>query len=271
MTDMLKYSDESAGSLLRRTREAKGISLEEASRITRIGKNYLLDIEENHFEKLPNLAYVKGFLRSYAAFLELPAEAVLGLYDRSHQEEQPSPERPAEATEKRKPQPVAYVVVAAVVIVAAIGYMIGQEEELPPPAPPVQREVVPVPVPPVQAPVSSAKAPESPVAPKPSNQKAVSSDDTPAKGVFLRLKINEDTRIFMNIDGHVTQEYALNAGDLIEWKGEKFFIVDVDDPAAVEAELNGKKLQPLGPAGTPARVVLRPNGVAPDTQEQGER
>lgn len=268
MEELLSPSDETAGSFLRRKREEKGISLDEASQVTRIGKNYLADIEGNRFEKLPNPAYVKGFLRSYASFLGIPAEEVIRLYDRAHEQEQ-AIEPPPAAVEKRKPQPVAYLVVGAVVVLAALGYMIGQREEQASGPPPVHKEIVPAPLPPVQPPVSSAKKPGAEAVTTPYEPPAVSVDGA-AKGVFLRLKVNEDTKIFMNIDGSVTQEYALNAGDLIEWKGENFFIIDVDDPAGVEAELNGRKLPPLGPPGVPAHVVLRRDGAGPATQEQGE-
>ena len=73
----------SVGSYLRECRESRGITLEDASRVTRIGKNYLSALEEDRFETLPNPAYVKGFLRAYGIFLGLSGDEVVAMYERA--------------------------------------------------------------------------------------------------------------------------------------------------------------------------------------------
>ena len=52
-------------------RTTKGMSLEEIFKQTNISQETLKDIEEEHFEKLPVLVYLKGFLKAYAKMLHV--------------------------------------------------------------------------------------------------------------------------------------------------------------------------------------------------------
>ena len=90
-------SERSVGSYLRSTREMRGVAIEEAARVTRIGQNYLTALEGDRFETLPNTAYAKGFLRAYAAFLGLSGDEVVALYERSLS---PAPHHAAEEKER---------------------------------------------------------------------------------------------------------------------------------------------------------------------------
>ncbi|MBF0426489.1 MAG: DUF4115 domain-containing protein [Magnetococcales bacterium] len=60
------------GQFLRQTRESKGITLEEASRQTRVRIVHLRAIEEGEIGSLPGPAFVVGFLRLYVKFLQVP-------------------------------------------------------------------------------------------------------------------------------------------------------------------------------------------------------
>lgn len=57
------------GKSIKMLRLAREITLEEVYRKTNIPKQTLKDIEEEHFEKLPALVYLKGFLKAYAGAL----------------------------------------------------------------------------------------------------------------------------------------------------------------------------------------------------------
>src|SRR5207302_780015 len=70
------------GERLRTARQALGLSLEEVETATRIRLAYLDALEREAFTELPNPAYVKGFLRSYAAHLGIPADELLAAYPR---------------------------------------------------------------------------------------------------------------------------------------------------------------------------------------------
>ena len=65
------------GEYLRKTREARGISLEQAAQVTRVRLPYLIAIENDEPSGLPSAVQARGFLRLYASFLEIPAQPLL--------------------------------------------------------------------------------------------------------------------------------------------------------------------------------------------------
>src|SRR5258706_6656387 len=78
------------GSLLSRQREARGLTLDDAERDTRISKRYLQALESEQFEVIPAPVYARGFLRSYSQYLGLDPQEMLSLFPR---EGAPEPER----------------------------------------------------------------------------------------------------------------------------------------------------------------------------------
>jgi cytoskeletal protein RodZ len=72
---------ESIGRHLRHERELRHVSLEEVSQSTRIPLKMLQRIEDDRFEELPGEVFARGFLRSFATALGLPAEPILTRYD----------------------------------------------------------------------------------------------------------------------------------------------------------------------------------------------
>lgn len=69
-----------SGPALRRIREARRITLEDLSDYTRISRTYLHALEEDDFNKLPALVYVRGFLQQVSRRLKLPADSVSNSY-----------------------------------------------------------------------------------------------------------------------------------------------------------------------------------------------
>ena len=65
------------GLLLRETREAKGLTLNDVEQATRIQSRYLEALEDEEYDRLPGEVYVRGFLRNYARFLGIDLEARL--------------------------------------------------------------------------------------------------------------------------------------------------------------------------------------------------
>jgi cytoskeletal protein RodZ len=72
---------ESPGKFLRRERETRNISLEEISKFTKVKEHYLKAIEEDQYELLPAVLYVKGFLSVYAKYLTLNPKDILLQYE----------------------------------------------------------------------------------------------------------------------------------------------------------------------------------------------
>ncbi|MEE9384130.1 MAG: helix-turn-helix domain-containing protein [Nannocystaceae bacterium] len=67
------------GAYVRDHRKRRGFSLEQLAAATKIPKRQLQAIEDERFDELPGLVFVKGFLRCCARALKLDEEVLLGL------------------------------------------------------------------------------------------------------------------------------------------------------------------------------------------------
>lgn len=74
---------DSIGRYLKRTREARAMSVEEISRATRIPVTSIERIEADHFDDLPGEVFARGFLKAYARAVALPVDDVLARYTAS--------------------------------------------------------------------------------------------------------------------------------------------------------------------------------------------
>src|SRR5262245_60770661 len=74
---------ESVGEFLRRQREARGMSLEEVARATRVPLASMERIEAGQFDELPGEVFVRGFLKSYARAVDIPIDEALARYTAS--------------------------------------------------------------------------------------------------------------------------------------------------------------------------------------------
>jgi len=68
------------GETLQRARLARGVTLQEAERTTRISRRYLEALENENFGLLPAPVYARGFLRTYARYLGLEPGDILPLF-----------------------------------------------------------------------------------------------------------------------------------------------------------------------------------------------
>src|SRR5947208_643667 len=74
---------EPLGKKLQQARLAKNISLEEASRVTKIRASRIQEIEAEDFSSFSSLAYAKGFLLIYGKFLEVDVTPYLDAFETS--------------------------------------------------------------------------------------------------------------------------------------------------------------------------------------------
>lgn len=68
------------GDTLRLARRARGLSLKDAADATRVRETYLAALEEEDFDALGGDVYARGFLRSYARFLDLDPLPLIAAY-----------------------------------------------------------------------------------------------------------------------------------------------------------------------------------------------
>lgn len=73
---------ETPGTVLRKAREARGMSARELATITRIAPRLVHSLEEDRFEDLPAEVFVRGFLRNCARELSLDVDTLIASYER---------------------------------------------------------------------------------------------------------------------------------------------------------------------------------------------
>ena len=128
------------GPSLREARIRRGIGLDRVEAATRIRTRYLEAIEDDRWDELPAEAYAKGFLRTYATYLELDPQQYLAAFRENRREVEepiaPHAERPYEPRRPRAPLFLAVALgLAAVLAVAA--WRLDSGEEAPTRAEPV--------------------------------------------------------------------------------------------------------------------------------------
>lgn len=284
-TDNQEPSPHSPGTILKRCREFHGISLNDAAETTKIGVNYLAALEDDRPSEFASVAYLKGFLRIYAAYLGLSADDMVRLYERLY-EQKVAKGGEAAALGSAFPgrrrrfswRKLLLPLLLLVLIIISSFFVARIQEPVAPTADIAKVNVEPTPVQPVRS--STVKRPEvvsekkeDPVAEKEEKQQPKKVDSKlPEKVVVVpppearrsfvvRMKALRGVQLKTSIDGTSAQVYELNAGDVIEWKAEERIGLEISDGGGIEAAIDDKPLKALGVAGKPVYVVLKPGGV----------
>lgn len=265
----------SLGSWLKSAREQRGESLEKVSAITRIGKGYLQALEEDQLEKLPSPAYTKGFIRLYANHLGLPGDEAVQRMDRSYRQEAEYPEsgsigkameskameseavKSATFSRLRKwsvPLLLLLIVAVFTVLQQSKNRAPGQVPSSPPP-PSLPLELPAATAPTVQAPQNTIPTDS------PAENPASKAAQPAASGIILRLKAVQDGKIHITIDGAISQEYDLKNGDIIEWKAETMFLLELDNAGSVEGELNGTRMKAFGEPDKAVHLTIKADTI----------
>lgn len=96
----------SVGEILKNTREAKGITIEQVAEATSIRMLYLVAIENEQFNLVPGEVYLKGFIRNYANYIGLNGPAMVEKYKEqvaaNKKHEHSLPTQPQEFAEPQK-------------------------------------------------------------------------------------------------------------------------------------------------------------------------
>jgi cytoskeletal protein RodZ len=74
-------SIEGLGKKFQEARLARGLTLDEAARMTKIRPSRLAEIEADDFSRFPSLAYAKGFLLIYGKFLDVDVTPYLEMFE----------------------------------------------------------------------------------------------------------------------------------------------------------------------------------------------
>ena len=277
----------SLGAYLRSLREAKGGSLEDMARSTRVGIRHLEALEDERLADLPSPVFVRGFIRAYCSFLRENPEPALGRYQelagtRAAAHAASAPPRPRNTWASSS-----LVVGLVLLLILGIGLILvnlsvkksggtpvttarteparpsTSTAPSPPPAPapatsapatsapPVTASAPPPAAPPVAADPPRPETPPggSPAATAPSAARPAPGTASTG-GQRLVIRALEPTWVRVQTDEGRIAEELLPAGASREWAAERRFLVTIGNAGGVELTLNGKALPPLGPKGT---------------------
>ncbi|MEX2220916.1 MAG: helix-turn-helix domain-containing protein [Candidatus Rokuibacteriota bacterium] len=234
----------SFGGYLRSLREAKGSSLEDMARSTRVGIRHLEAIEEERLTDLPSPVFVRGFIRAYCGFLRESPDEALGQYQalagaRAAVQAARAPLRPRGGGLNSS-----VLVGLALLVVLGLGLfainLTVKRTGGTSVAAPKMEATTPASSPPVIAP---------PAAPDPPPVASVAPAKSAPGAQRLLIKAVEATWIRVQPDEGRASEETLPAGASREWSAERRFLVTIGNAGGVELTLNGKILPPLGVKG----------------------
>ena len=80
LSDEILLKERLSGGDLQKLRKAVDVKLEEIQYITKISASVLTAIEENRFEELPPVTYLRSFLKSYAKILQIDPQKIIDGY-----------------------------------------------------------------------------------------------------------------------------------------------------------------------------------------------
>jgi hypothetical protein len=106
------------------------VTLEEASRDTRVRREFLEAIEAEHFDHLLGDVHVRGCLRTYATYLRLSPDKVVAVYEADHPPAEqetmittpPPRTEPVLGARRRRDDHRLWILVAATVLVVAAAF-----------------------------------------------------------------------------------------------------------------------------------------------------
>ncbi|MCH2553418.1 MAG: DUF4115 domain-containing protein [Alcanivorax sp.] len=129
------------GERLRRAREEKGLSQEEACKHLRLSTSYMRALEQDDYDRLPEAPFIKGYLRNYARFLGLPAEELARQFqqrvDEMRQDEREREQAALDDAPSNREWRLPALAVLAVVLLVAVGWWLWPRDELSAPDPAV--------------------------------------------------------------------------------------------------------------------------------------
>jgi cytoskeleton protein RodZ len=226
------------GEILKSAREARGLTLEEASEILYLRKSVIRAIESGDWTSLPHAIYVKGYVAQYAKYLKV--------YDRvapelAKENETPSvcplgraeTQAPAKVRERRERPGLRKAIlggsIAVVAIITLLLFLHGQREiSLPP-----QYETVSRNTPDAQA-------------------------NWPAGNETRKLMIacQERTWVRIVIDDAEKREVMLNPEEVVMFTARDKFDLLVGNAGGVKLYFDGKDTKFQGASGEVKRVTL---------------
>ena len=211
------------GTALRKARDHRGLTLDEAARDTKLRIDQLRALEDEDFDALGGEVYARAALRTYAAYLGLDPAKVMGVYTRHADDpEPPQPpgrtgrvERAIAATRVRDNQRFLLIAAAVVIFVLIVFGLLSRDHA---------------------APTAATIAAETPsLAPTDQSFDATLTAEAP-------------TQITVTVDGEVAT-YQLTKGEVRSFMATDELTIAVADGDTVQVVVAGRDLGTPGAPG----------------------
>lgn len=282
MSDNKSYRN--PGTILREARLSKNISLEAASKHTRIHVNILKNIENDDYQTLGTV-YVKGFLKIYAEYLGVDREEILKGFQDLTGSSEPLPARRARMPDEGDPMTGPVVVrkglslsvflkkidyrlsvILVLIFLAVLGVVRLARHPKPVTAPPPAATGAKIEA---GAPSSKALASKTVLNPKASEKKSPAAPSAAAPSVkrstekiVLVVRAKSKSWMQVKVDGKVVFQHVLARGTAETWQANEKIELMIGDAGAVQLELNGRILEKIGrPRQTLKHVVVTREGL----------
>jgi cytoskeleton protein RodZ len=269
------------GESLKREREMRGVSLDEISAATRIATRFLQAIENEQWDQLPGGVFNRGFVRAVAHYLGLDEENIVAEYVLAAGDRQSVPVWTGSPPAVTPEQPwLAWIVVAIVIVGLVAGGWFGARRFLawraarnvsrstavsaaPSPVEPdlpanqnpsaTPDDTVPSPVPASEAPSGATDS-----APATSAISPTISQVTPQAAAPFEVKIAADkkTKVTVEADSKRVFDGTMKSGENHSFKANDRFEISARDAGALQLELNGKPVAPIGLAGHSGKATF---------------
>ena len=226
------------GPALEKARRIQGLTLDEASRDTRLRIDQLRALEAERFGALPSDAFIRGALRTYAQYLGVSPEKVLSAYARHAAAPAAPPppgglgriERAIAATRIRDNQRFLLIGASTLVVLFALFGLVSRD---------------------LGAPTPASIRPTVPVAVGTSTVEAV-------------LVARRPVEVRVTIDG-AEEVRAMAEGETLSFPADEELVVSIADGGAVQLSVDGRDLGTPGTRGEPWTGTFTPSSTAATT------
>jgi len=243
------------GDTLRERRIALGVTLDQAEQATRIRARLIDALEEGEYARLPNPGYVRGYISSYARFLDLDPLPLLALYKsetgvgRFHELNLPQTEEAVAPTGQQHAMPLRSGIIV-VVIIALVSLSIWAVTRIwkgPEPTPP--------------EPATVTETTETPAGDSGTDETVVEQTAKPASTlepftVQVVVAKNGASWLKVTVDDKKAYEGTLTGGQGKRFEAAKNATIVVGKPSAVTILRDGKRVKIPASDDTPT-VILK--------------